>query len=252
MILTKCSSFKKQQCENISILNLLKYIELIESVYFNFLIIKPFLCILYPIDAEIIWRPLNSSSPSKYEYINDLYNKDFYKLLSKNNTKNILTYNNEYLYFRNINILVMKNNNIYYYIKDNKYYKNIDNIETIDDNKTFIDLNKLIYYESKILVILNAIADIINNNRDNYIKLHKTTLILSVYNLSNNNYIEKIDLSYFFVNNNNLLKPKNIWEFYFFTNDYLTIIDKITTIIKESEKMIHLCKDLIYKIQYKN
>lgn len=153
-----------------------------------------------------------------------------------------VTYENIIYYINNKNINVMKINNIEYYYSNNKYYRFVDNIELIDNNQTFINLNNYLFSEIKLIYILNGCANIINelhklynkhiNFKDNKIIFKNCKLILKI-----------IDVSFFYNIYQDEIKLKDIWEFYYDDKSLKIILINIISILNNFKILKNFCKN---------
>lgn len=153
---------------------------------------------------------------NEYETFNDPLIISLQNLI-KDNSDNLLLYNyNEYKFY--------KLNDMYYTILDNQI------ISETDIN--YLCFNNIIS-NSKIIILLNSISNIINSISIQYKKTMEITnsdAIIKIYN-SEHNIIKIISLSFFYYSKNNLLHLKQIWEFFNNIDQINILLNNILLII---------------------
>lgn len=153
---------------------------------------------------------------NEYETFNDPLIISLRNLI-KDNSDNLLLYNyNEYKFY--------KLNDMYYTILDNQI------ISETDIN--YLCFNNIIS-NSKIIILLNSISNIINSISIQYkktIEITNSDAIIKIYN-SEHNIIKIISLSFFYYSKNNLLHLKQIWEFFNNIDQINLLLNNILLII---------------------
>lgn len=131
-------------------------------------------------------------------------------------------------YYRKNNILYMEKNNKIYWIENEIYYMNEINNIKIDDEKTFISINDLLFNDLNLIVVLNSICKILNIiiNYKEFMTISRNKIIF------NNQCKNMINLNFFFYIDNNKFYLKEFWEFYECSNK--------NTIIKLGMNLIYL------------
>jgi hypothetical protein len=154
--------------------------------------------------------------------------------------KNV-SYENFIYYTNSNNIDIMKIYQTEYYFKNNQYYKSINNIETIDDNQTYIGLNDFLFSELKIYKLLNGCANIINDLSKMYnkhIKFIDNKLIFRNCKL----ILKIMDISFFYDIVNNNVKLKELWKVFYDKKSLEIIMINIVSIQNNFKLLKKICK----------